>query len=110
MKYFVFDHQRNGTCYYEFYKGRWDGKTFWKSDSISIDDNYMFDGFVDAIIEVVPYYDPFGETEISVDQWNRIGKIISTKDIKSQEIYYEADTWLKEQVFTEHKCFAILGI
>ena len=56
MKYFVFDHQRNGSCYYEFYKGKWDGKTFWNPDSISIHDDYFFDGFADAIIEIVPYY------------------------------------------------------
>nr|WP_288625771.1 hypothetical protein [uncultured Roseburia sp.] len=28
MKYFVTDRERDGTCYHEFYKGRWDGKTF----------------------------------------------------------------------------------
>lgn len=33
MKYFVTDRERDGTCYHEFYKGRWDGKTFWKEDS-----------------------------------------------------------------------------
>ena len=110
MKYFVFDHQRNGSCYYEFYQGIWDGKTFWKPDSISIHDDYFFDGFVDAIIEIVPYYDPFGETEISIDQWNEIGKTITGKDAKSQELYYEADNWLKEQVFPKHKCFTILGL
>ena len=42
MKYFVTDRERDGTCYHEFYKGRWDGKTFWKEDSISLHDNIMF--------------------------------------------------------------------
>ena len=110
MKYFVFDHQRNGSCYYEFYKGKWDGKTFWNPDSISIHDDYFFDGFADAIIEIVPYYNPFGETEISIDQWKKIGKRIKEKDVKSQEVYYEADQWLRDEVFTKHKCFTILGL
>ena len=112
VKYFILDHQRNGSCYHEFYKGKWDGKTFWKSDSIFLHDDCLFlvDGFVDTIIDVVPYYDPYGETEISIDQWNKMSKIITRKDAKSQEVYYEADRWLKEQVFPEHKCFTILGI
>ena len=42
MKYFVYNNQRDGTCYHEFYKGKWDGKTFWKDDSICIDDNDFY--------------------------------------------------------------------
>ena len=109
MKYFVFDYQRDGTCYHEFYKGKWNGHTFWKSDSISLDDDYLFDGFVDAIISVIPTYDRFGETEISSDEWKEIGKSILSKDKKSQEIYYEANKWL-EDVFKKYSCFTILGI
>jgi hypothetical protein len=29
MKYFVTNKERQGTCYHEFYKGKWDEKTFW---------------------------------------------------------------------------------
>lgn len=67
MKYFVRNKERENTCYHEFYKGKWDGNTFWKEDSISLHDNIMFEnkGFVDAIMEVIPTYDPFGETEVS---------------------------------------------
>ena len=112
MKYFVFDYQRDGSCYHEFYKGKWDGKTFWKSDSIFLDDDFLLlvDGFVNTIIDVVPYYDPYDETEISIDQWKKIGEQIKEKDVKSQEVYYEADRWLRDEVFTKHKCFTILGI
>ena len=109
MKYFVFDYQRDGTCYHEFYKGKWDGKTFWKSDSISLSDDDL-DYFYDAIREVIPQYDPYGDTEISIDQWNKIGEMILTKHIKTQEIYREADDWLKSQVFPKYNCFTILGI
>lgn len=34
MKYFCSVNNRAGTCYHEFYRGKWDDKTFWKSDSI----------------------------------------------------------------------------
>ncbi len=69
----------------------------------------MFDGFVDAIVEVIPTYDPFGETEISIEEWNEIGKIVLTKDQKSQEVFNEANEWLKD-VFKTYTCFTILGI
>ena len=109
MKYFVFDYQRDGTCYHEFYKGQWDGQTFWKTDSISLEDDYLFNGFIDAIISVVPNYDPYSATEVSVEEWNEIGKIILTKDQQSQEVYNEANKWLKN-VFKTYSCFTILGI
>ena len=48
-------------------------------------------GFVDAIVEVIPTYDPFGETEISLEEWEKIG--LNIKDEISQEIYCEADIW-----------------
>ena len=111
MKFFVFDKDRKGTCYHEFYKGKWDEKTFWKTDSISLDDNILckHPGFVDAIIEIVPDYDPFGETEISLEQWIAIGNAIKQKDCSSIELYQEANKWLKK-VFEEYGCFTILGI
>lgn len=109
MKYFVYDKQRKGTCYHEFYKGKWDGKTFWKSDSISLDDDFLYSGFVEAITEIVPTYDLYGETEISIEEWREIGKVILTKDSASQEVYNEATNWL-EGVFLEYNCFTILGI
>ena len=110
MKYFIFNNQRNGSSYHEFYKGQWDEKTFWKADSILLHDDYLFDnGFVDAIIDIIPTYDPFGETEITADEWKKIGNLILTKDEKSQEIYFEANEWL-EDVFKEYNCFTILGI
>ena len=111
MKYFVNDNERKGTCYHEFYKGEWDGKTFWKEDSIPIHDEIMYKnrGFVEAIEEVIPTYDPYDITEVSFENWIKIGKIIQQKDENSKEIYKEANEWL-EDVFKENDCFTILGI
>ena len=111
MKYFVTDNEREGTCYHEFYRGKWDGYTFWKEDSLSIHDDIMVEheGFTAAIKEIVTRYDPFRETEISIDEWREIGKIIQQKDETSQEIYQEADEWLKD-VFKTNGCFTILGV
>jgi len=109
MKYFVYDNERDGTCYHEFYKGTWDGQTFWKADSISLHDDFLFNDFAEAIAEVVPTYDPFNETEISIEEWKEIGKVILTKNVRAQEIYNEANEWLKD-VFKLYNCFTILGI
>ena len=41
MKFFCTELERKGTCYHEFQKGKWDGKTFWKTDSLLLHDNIM---------------------------------------------------------------------
>ena len=109
MKYFVLKHQIIGSCFYEFYKGKWDDHTFWSDDSIYLDDNVMSDGFVETIIEVVPAYDPFGETEITTTEWQEIGNRILQRDIESQEQYGECNVWA-QSVFENHECFTILGV
>lgn len=111
MKYFVENNERKSTCYHEFYKGKWDGNTFWKEDSLFLHDDIMFEnkGFVDAVIEVIPTYDEVGVTEVSFEAWKKIGQVIRNKDENSQELYLEADTWLKE-VFKENECITMLGL
>lgn len=110
MKCFLFANQCNGSSYHEFYKGKWDGHTFWKSDSIFLHDDYLYNnGFVDAIYEIIPTYNPFGETEISIEEWKKISELILSKDTKSREIFNEADKWL-QKVFEKYDCFTILGI
>ena len=109
MKYFIPYNQKVCGCYHEFYKGKWDKCTFWKYDSIFLHDDIMTDGFVEAIIEVIPTYNPFGETNVSILEWQEIGKKVLKKDTVSQEQYKEANNWL-DSVFQTHQCFTILGI
>ena len=108
-KYFVSLKEVKNSWSYEFYKGKWDGHTFWKSDSILLHDDVMTDGFVQAIMEVIPSYDPFEITEVSILEWQEIGKRILSNDIITQEQYKEANEWL-EDVFQKYTCFTILGI
>lgn len=109
MKYFVYDHERKGSNYYEFYKGKWDGNTFWHPESISLEDDILFEcpDFEDAIISVIPTYDPFGVTEINKKQWIEIGHQIA--DAESKELYEEASLWLNT-IWDEYHCFTILGL
>ena len=109
-KYFVSPKERNGSCYYEFYKGKWDEKTFWKEDSICIDDNDWYDcEFVDILIKYAPNYDPFGETEINKFQWEQIKTDCLLCGGKSAALAKEADHWMID-TFSKYSVFTILGI
>ncbi|MBQ2816382.1 MAG: hypothetical protein IJF16_00470 [Clostridia bacterium] len=111
MKYFVSDDQRRGTCYHEFIKGEWDGKTFWSKDSICLHDDVLLccDGLVKALKSVIPNYDPLNVTKIERWQWERAGELIDNADPLSKEVYLEADAWARA-VFLEYPCFTVLGI
>ncbi|MBQ7932184.1 MAG: hypothetical protein IJ334_14365 [Clostridia bacterium] len=112
MNYFVTNDERIGTCYHEFFKGKWDGKTFWKEDSLCLDDDLLceYRAFGNAILSVIPSYNPFGITEISPEQWEAIGKQIAAEgDNIGLEMYREADAWVQD-VFSTYDCFTILGI
>ncbi len=110
MKYFILSSERRGSCYYEFYKGKWDGKTFWKSDSICLHDDVMYNLNIDKIlVSVLPNYDPFGETEVMYQQWK---KILEQAQIIGGDTYaaiLEADQWVAD-TFTEYNVFTILGL
>lgn len=77
MNYFVTNDERIGTCYHEFFKGKWDGETFWKEDSLCLDDDLLCEcrAFGNAILSVIPSYSPFGITEISPEQWEAINRL-----------------------------------
>ena len=122
-RYFVTNAERTSTAYHEFYMGKWDGQTFWRDDSIFLSDDLLEDNraFFRAIKSVVPYFDPYGVTEISINAWDRIGEIIANtdSDMNSQtdtedvchmaEMYAEADKWVKQNC-TDEECFTILGL
>lgn len=111
MKYFVTNAERQGTCYHEFYKGKWDGRSFRRDDSICLHDDILGDagGFAEIIFAVVPTYAPLGVTEISPEQWKQIGKLAEVKGGRAGELFREADEWA-EDVFKIYDCFTILGI
>lgn len=111
MKYFVTEQERSGTCYHEFYKGAWDGSTFWRADSLLLHDDVLCEhrGFWETIAKVVPAYDTYGETRITHEDWQKIGALIRKRDAGSRALYAEADAWLGD-VWRVYDCFTILGI
>lgn len=110
MKYFIKESERKGTCYHEFQKGKWDESTFWHKDSLLIHDDIFFNlKLGDLFKEIVPDYNPSGETEINQEQWK---SIYSKAEFIGGEIKLaieELDVWVKDNFQTEN-IFTILGL
>ncbi len=108
--YFISPKERKDSCYYEFYKGKWDNKTFWKEDSICIHDNHLLDSDFDRIIiEIIPEFNPFGKTEITKKQWKKIKNKSISVGGKAEIIVKEADEWIND-TFAVYDIFTILGL
>ena len=111
MKYFVTAPQRQGTCYHEFWRGKWDGVSFWAEDSILLHDDVLDEcpDFPKILLAVIPGYAPFGVTEVTCPQWEAVGALTEAAGGSAAELYREADAWAQE-VFRTYDCFTILGI
>lgn len=109
-KYFVNVKEIKNWLSYEFYKGKWDEKTFWKEDSIYISDVDLDDcKFFDILIKHVPYLNTFDETEISRQQWEMIKTEALAEGGKDAELIMETEEWMND-TFSKHEVFTILGI
>ena len=110
FKYFITEQGRRTTLYHEFYKGKWDEKTFWKEDSLLLRDEIMHrTGFVSILEELVCDYNYYGSTEIDRKQWNAIRKIACDTGSELQQVILELEPWIEEN-FKEYAVFTILGI
>lgn len=109
MKYFCSVNERVGTCYHEFYRGKWDGKTFWKSDSILLHDDTLTElKIYEAFAAAIPDYAPYGVTEVNKAQWDAVLEYPSLSP-EAKAALAEAEPWVKE-TFKSEKVFTILGI
>lgn len=114
-KYFINAETRSqlgSTCYYEFYKGKWDEQKmeYWRKDSLYIHDDHMYLLKLDALIcSVVEAYAPFGETEIDPAQWQRIRDGAEAAGGELLNAVNEAVSWV-EDTFRTHGVVTILGI
>lgn len=110
LKYFVFDQERKNTVYHEFQKGKFDGHTFWKSDSISLsDDILVMLGIEGLFATVIPNYNSYSEFEISKELWDNIKQNAQEigKDVLA--CILEADEWV-QNTYLEYDFFAIIGV
>lgn len=110
MKFFCTASERIGTCYYEFQKGRWDGHTFWKEDSLLLhDDVYMKLGLDKLFKKAISVYDAYAHTEVNKDQWQKVCEIAGELGGEVKLAIGEADVWVKEN-FVREEVFTIVGI
>ncbi len=110
MKYFVFDQERKNTLYHEFQKGKFDGKTFWKKDSIYLSDDMLITlGIDDLFVEVIPNYDTCSELEIDKELWMNIKQKAEEIDGEVYACIFEADDWV-QNTYLKYDVFTIIGL
>lgn len=110
MKYFCTESERIGTCYHEFYKGKFDGVDFWKADSLLIhEDIHYAIKFEELIRFVITKYNPVGETEVTQEEWNMIYNEAFIRGGELRDAIFEANSWV-EDTFKEYEVFTMIGM
>ena len=110
LQYFCTEENREGTCYHEFQKGKWDGHTFWKEDSLLISDEILFELELGKLFrKSLPGYDPYGPVEVNKEQWLMLLEAANQAGGAQMEAMQEANEWVQE-CFAAEGVFTILGI
>ncbi len=111
MRYLVSLNECKGTCYHEFYKGKWEEETFWSESSIYLNDDILQENrlLIKSFQKYLSNYSDTGETEINFELWVKIRNDIFQQNGKEVELVEELDTWLRE-AFKEYEVVTILGI
>lgn len=111
MEYFCCVDKREGTCYHEFYRGKWDGIDFWNVNSVLLHDDMMEKTeLYKAFQASIPSYYYFGETEVTKEEWHLVVEYTEKHLEKAaQAALEEIKDWVNEALETEG-VFTILGI
>lgn len=111
MQYFCTADQRKGSCYHEFYRGKWKENDFWNPRSLFLHDDRMLDtGLAQAFRAVLPAYAYYGVTEVTQSQWLSVREYAKTHlGQAAQNALAEIDGWAKD-VFIKEGLLSILGI
>ena len=110
MKYCCLNNERQGSCYFEFQKGKQDDWRFWMDDSL-----YLHADIVDELqigqllLQVMPHFHYYGITHISQDQWHEVKQQSSGMNSKTQTAINEIDEWVQD-CFLAESCFTLFGI
>lgn len=110
MKYFITETERNGTCYHEWYKGHFDGISFWEKESLLISDDILYQLNLERIFNMfIPDYDSAGECEVKKEQWELIMKKAVEMGGELFECLKEADIWVRN-TFEKYDVFTMIGL
>ena len=109
MKYFIEPKDRDGSMYWEFFRGPWNIRNkWWNENSICLDWVY-YKEIEELIYKIIPNYDHYGETEVSKSQWEQIKVLALAKGGEAASVVTEAEKWMVD-TFSEHSVFTILGL
>lgn len=110
MHYFCKVSEKKGTCYHEWQKGRWDGKTFWKEDSLLLHDDLLISLKLGGLLaEILSGYSSYGVVELNAFQWEQIYRRAGLIGGELKAAMDEAAPWVREN-FAGNEVFSILGI
>ncbi len=110
LQYFCRESERKGTCYHEFQKGEWDEHTFWKEDSLLLEDDKLAELKLSRIFkQAMAEYDSYGPVRVDKAQWSEVLRLAKEAGGAQWEAVCEADVWVQECFLTE-AVFYILGI
>lgn len=107
MEYCCLNHQRHGTCYFEFQRGKF-CNSHWSDDSLYLHAE-LFDMLDLRFNEVLENFNYYGPTEVSPGEWEQLKSLANDKDDRTRRIIGELDLWVAE-CFAHENCFTILGI
>ena len=112
MNYFCTESERkasHSTCYLEFQKGEYKGKT-WLEDSISLHDDIFHELHLYRLfIKAIPEFDHYGITKVTEYEWETLKKLALEQGDEVQELIEELSAWVSICFETE-KIFTICGI
>ena len=115
MNYFVNSDERRGTCYHEFTRGKWDGRTFWSDESLYLRDDYMSDLKLYELV-VKPVFEEFGQkfarfgaNEVTRELWESM--LSQAMDVGGEvwALFAEITAWA-EKSLSDGGSFSILGM
>lgn len=109
MRYFYTESERTDTCYFEFQKGDWSEQSYWKPDSLLMEELDYENCFYDVVVSVVPDHDLCGVTTITAEQWVVIREKAAKMGGHTLAAVMEADGWVQE-CFRDYDVFTIIGM
>lgn len=109
LTYCCLDSERQGTCYFEFQRGRNPGR-FWRTSSIYMEDE-VFDrlNLPELFAGALPDFDYYGETEVTPEQWDRIKTGAERMGPQTRAAISELDGWA-QACFAQEPVFRVLGL
>lgn len=107
MKYCLRNHQRDGSCYFEFQQGQFTNQ-FWLDHSIylSVD---IFDRLQLRKLfgKIIPDFDYYGITEVNREDWENL--MTAAENTAAKPVLDELNQWVIA-CFKTDDVFTILGI